>query len=845
MTSTTTIAYIPSSHLDLYWLGSYRTCLERGAELIRAWLDRCLANTEETFFLETVVFADYFLQCHPEYREPLRTLIAEGRVEIGAAWVDRWEHLILGESHIRNIQIGAAWSEAFLGHRNPVATHPDLPGFVAQTSQIYAQANVTYYVTSRKVFPEGAVWRHRAPDGSQLTMLSWPKHYMYYPIEHDDLPNPRAWVQTGIDIPASLQGFPLGTIPITANAGDLTVPDDFIDRYGALLPELVAANREKYPELAFTYTVPGTFLAAYDEVIDLPVVDGEIPSVWGVACDERVQFFQRNRQSKYQLLTAETLAVVLDHLRLPTLPPRETPWQGRFYESAFFAPKDPIPAGSEFAELWKMHIFTEDHNGGGYEAALSTFQKEQMQARVLDYTGQIIAHGLQKIGSGIAASQPGIVAFNPLGHPWSGPLRIAIPCTAWDSGLRPIDASGNALSHQLLGRRDTVAELVVQVADVPSAGYTRIPFTLATTEATASPIAIEENDARIAMHSVGLSLGVARNDGAIYTIHDRETGCDWGTRCIGTMRAICETGNDVTLRTDETVFIESTLRSVSLEASGPLFSAIRIERELLGNTIDQHISLWHDGHAELDIRIRWSGAHNWQLRLALPDGTIDDIAYGSPFHGSGWSDIRADCAPRNGDEILPEDYHRYREVQEWVHVRDGNAGLLQVTTHPGFCVIDRGLEAVLLRSSPSCGDTRFFWENAGEQVYRFAWYPTGSDWQEANTIARAQPVLRPPVTAWMDGNESSAASTLPQEASFLQLEPASVVLTSLSRNVESGDTDIRVLAASGRDEAVTIAGSLLIDTHLDAVNLRGETVAEAPMPYPLPAWRIQTFAIRR
>lgn len=838
----TTIAYIPSSHLDLFWLGSYRTCLDRGAQLIRAYLDRCLTSTEETFFIETVVFADYFLQRHPEYREPLLRLIAEGRVEIGTVWVDRWEHLILGESHIRNVQIGAAWSEAFLGRANPVATHPDLPGLVAQTSQIYTQANVRYYVTSRKVFPEGAVWHHRAPDGSELTFLSWPKHYMYYPVQQGDLPREQAWIASGIDIPASLQGFPLGTIPITANAGDLTVPDDFITRYGASLESLVAANRAKYPELTFTYTIPSTFLAPYDNRGALPLVEGEIPSVWGVACDETVQFFQRNRQCEYQLLTAETLAVVLDHLTLPTLPPTETPWQGHFYESAFFAPKDPIPAGEEFAALWKMHIFTEDHNGGGYEAALSTFQKQQMQGRVLDYTGQIIAHGLRTLGTGIASPQPGIIAFNPLGQPWNGHLRVAIPTAVWESGLRAVDANGHALPQQMVTTIDGTTEVAVS-ADLPSVGYAFIPMAAPTLEGSISPITAEMDDASVTLTSDQFSLTIDRATGGIISLHDRERHIDWGRAQLGAIRAVRETGNDVTLRTDETIAVESTLRSVTLENSGPLFSSIRIERELLGNTIDQHLSLWHDGHAELEVRVRWSGAHNWQLRLALPTSdTTDDIAYGSPFHGSGWTDITAECAPRNGDEVLPEDYHRYREVQEWIHVRSRDAGLLQVTTHPGFCFVDRGLEAVLLRSSPSCGDTRFFWENAGEQVYRFAWYPTGADWKEAHAISRAQHTLRPPVTAWVEASEGQ--ETLPPRMSFLRVEPPSAVLTSLSRNVESDDTDIRVLAATGRDEAVTLTGPLIADVRMDAVNLRGETIATGDMPFALPAWRIQTFTIR-
>jgi len=845
--TTTNIAYVPSSHLDLYWLGSYQTCLERGATLIRAYLDRCLANPDETFLLETVVFADYFLQRYPEYREPLLGLIREGRVDIGTVFVDRWEHLILGESHIRNIQVGAAWSEAFLGHPNPVATHPDLPGLVAQTSQIYAQANVRYYVTSRKVFEDGAVWRHRSPDGTELTFLNWPKHYIYYPIELDDLPVSFDWLRTGIDVEASGAMFPLGTIPVNGGAGDLTDPGDFRERYGASLQDLIAASRVAYPDLTFGYTVPSRVLAPYDGIERLPVVEGEIPSVWGVACDETVEFFRRNRQSEYQLLAAETLAVVLDHLDIPAIPPHEVPWQGRFYESAFFAAKDPIPAGQELAEIWKMHLFTEDHNGGGYEAALSTFQKRQMQGRVLDYTGQIIDHGLRELGVRLVTDAPGVIAFNPLGQPWTGGLRMTIPSAAWDAGMRAAagDPAGTLLPQQMIGADSDGIELLVQVDAIPSVGYCHIPFVaMADRGGDEAPVQVERTDHAVVMACGGVAVEVDGRSGAITRLHDGEHCADWGRPELGAIRAIRETGNDVTLRTDNaTAPVESTLRSVSAGATGPLFSSIRIEREVLGNTIEQDVSLWHDGHLELEVRIRWSGAHNWQLRLALPTSpTADGVAYGSPFHGSGWTETTPLAAPRNGDEILLEDYGRYREVQEWVHVRNGDAGLLQVTTHPGFCFGDRGLEAVLLRSAPSCGDTRFFWENAGEQVYRFAWYPTGGDWRSAGSIARAQQTLRPPVNRWV---EPGSGGRIPKVGSFLSPLPDRVVLSSLSRNVESGDTDIRVLAVEALNEPLVLEGPLVgAGATVEAVDLTGRAFGTGAVPDSMPAWRIQTFAVR-
>ena len=832
----TTFAYVPSSHLDLYWLGSYRTCLERGAHVIKDYLDRCLAHPEETFLLETVVFAEYFLEKHPDYRDLLLQLIREGRVEIGTVFVDRWEHLILGESHIRNIQIGARWSRDFLGDVNPLATHPDLPGLVAQTSQIYAQAGVEHYVTSRKLYENGAVWRHRAPDGTVLTYLNWPKHYIYYPLAAEDLPTPFEWIRSGLDVPATKQMFPLGTIPINAGAGDLTDSSDFRERYGAFLQDLIIANREKYPQYDFTFAIPSTVLEPYAGRDDIPELSGDIPSVWGVACDEEVVFFRRNRQSEYQLLAAETLAVVLEHLGLPAIPETEEPWQGRFYESAFYARKDPIATGQEFAELWKMHIFTEDHNGGGYEAALSTFQKRVMQDRVLAYTGQIISNGLAQLAGQLGTTGKGILAFNPLGQASDSTLTFDLPSADWDAGLRPVDTEGAVVPAQVVSSTGGTTTVAAVVEPVPSVGYRFLNLA----EATAPSGTPSRATGDLTLSANGTTVTVDAATGAITALSSDGQDTNWGHEQFGTLRAIRESRNDVTLRIeDDAERVESRFLRAELAGEGPLFSTIRIDREILGNQVEQFVSLWHDGHVELETRIRWSGAHNWQVRLALPTASsTDDIAFGSPFYGSIWSDVTAEAYPRNGDELLVPDYHRYREVQEWLHLRQGNAGLQLVTTHPGFCFDDRGLEAVLLRTSPSCGDMRFFWENAGEQIYRIALYPVAGDWQAAGTIARAQRHLRRPVTALVEASGSGARDVA---AGFLTVESDSALLSSLSRNVATGNVDLRVFEATGHDTTVTFGGELAAPALTPVDFIERETGEPVEGAIELPAWRIQTF----
>ena len=46
-------------------------------------------------------------------------------------------------------------------------------------------------------------------------------------------------------------------------------------------------------------------------------------------------------------------------------PESSASWQGVYYERAFFGRKDPIEPGREFNELWRMHLFCQDHNAGG------------------------------------------------------------------------------------------------------------------------------------------------------------------------------------------------------------------------------------------------------------------------------------------------------------------------------------------------------------------------------------------------------------------------------------------------------------------------------------------------
>ncbi len=849
---TTTIGYVPTSHLDLFWLGDYKTCLERGAFVIKQYLDRCLETEDETFLLETTVFADYFLRKHPEYREHLVRLVQEQRVEVGTAYVDRWENLILGESQIRNIQFGKRWCKEVLGIDNRLTTHPDLPGLAPQTAQLYAQAGVDFYVTSRKLFPSGAVWQHRAPDGSSLLMLNYPRHYIYTEIALEDAPpEPEDWWRKKVGLRQALEGFPLGTILIAGSAADLTDRETFRERYGDYLEGLIAENRRSHPDLNFVYTIPSKVLQPYLDYDKLPVYEGEVPSVWGVAADEEVAFFRRDRALESLLLTTETLAAVADSLKLAWLPASSPNWQGVFYESAFYAAKDPIQAGEELAELWRMHVFTQDHNGGGYEGSLSSFQKRVMQQRCFDYAEEIVQTTLSNLAQQLAGSGSVALAFNPDGRAWSGALKAAMPKERWEAGERLTGASGAALPAQYDQEAGDQVSFYTLVKDIPAVGYQTFPVVPAdlSVQAVENPCSVTTDGNTTVISNALVALSLDRISGAVTAIADRQRGCTWRGHNIGQLAAYVESGSDVTLRLDEsTPPALEVLERIEEPEVGPLFARIRIHKRLLDAAVVQTITVWnHSSRVDLQTQIRWWGAHNWQLRQALPSAAgIDDIAYGTPFYGSAWSSYVPGSAPRNPDEILVADYHHYREVQNWLHLRQSDGGLTIATLHPGFYYDDaHGLQAVLMRTSPSCGDHRLFWENAGEQTYTFTLLTGDADWQQADAQRLAMHIHRPPI---VQITSRAGNGSLPDSQSLLRLEGESVQLSALYPAGAQAGIVVRLVETAGKTDTVTLQGPMAAENKASATNLLEEdphslTKEADGWSLSLAPWRIQTVLL--
>jgi|GEM_PF-1431904 len=798
--------YMYQSHLDLFWLGNYHTCLEQGNRVMKQYIDRCREHPDESYLIETVVFLRHFLQTYPDYKPIVQEMWRNGQLDIGCAFVDVWQNLVLGETHIRNVVKGKRWIKQELGLEVTQAVHPDLPGLTPQTPQIYAKAGVKTYVTARKIFKDGQIWMYAAPDGeSKLMVLIQPIHYLFRPLAEDrEITYQLDWGV--IDAARTLAGFPLNKVPLSAGLCDLTSMEAFEQQIGQSAKTIIERYREQFPEYDFNFGSFRQVLEEYGELEgQLPVLEGEIPSVWGVACDESVSFFQAARRLEGKLIAAEMLEAFGKINRFASISDVREEWYGTYYEEAHFRDKCPIARGEELAALWEMHIFSQDHNGGGQEAALSEFQKRTMQQRATAYADAIVRHQLHNLAAALPQACD-ILVFNPLNTPRCEPVCRYVPTEWLEHALSFRDDDGANIPWQKIAETDPDAHsqdqvkiaLAVKAEDV---GYSVIRR-CREQQPVLAPAAVTGDDTHLHIQSESIALRISKQSGAIECLLDKRTGIDWGSGQVGKLYAVKETGNDVMIRTDETtVWNTGDALRVEVTEVGALFVKIVIVKELVKARVEQAITLWLQGldRLDMDTTIYWHGRHNLQIRQVLPSAVEKgEIAYGTPFYGSNWLHVVEGSQPKGHDELLPEDYPNYREIQMWIHQKKGSSGLAIATDHPGFHWGGHGLEAVLMRTAPSCGDRRFYWENAGKVDYRFRL--SFGDARQCGWSARlGQQWLCPIETHIPSG--SRGAPSCPSET-FIRLKEPNLLLSSVQPDQEG--IVIRFFEIEGKSVQATL-----------------------------------------
>jgi hypothetical protein len=438
-----------------------------------------------------------------------------------------------------------------------------------------------------------------------------------------------------------------------------------------------------------------------------------------------------------------------------------------------------------------------------------------------------------------------LLIFNPHGQEWSGVLPVRANAQSRQALLALVDDKGNPVPAQAETEESGEVTIHVALKAVPPVGYTTLRLDGAPATVAAAPaVHIIQDAAMLHITSGDLAVAIDRSTGNLVHITDLARGEEWGGAHVGQLYALQEAGNDVTLRMADLSPAEQSLTAIEVLQVGPLFAKVSVTKRLLKCDVEQTITVWgSDGRLDLQSRIFWWGARRKQVRMVLPSTPERAaITYGAPFYGVGWNEVAEGTAPRNSDEIAPADQLNYREVQGWLHLAGERGGLTIITDHPAWHYDAGTLAAVLLRTSPSCGDNRLYWENAGEQVFTFTLRLNERNWRTSHVPQQAAAHLRLPAARVIQ----PCGGDLPSSRSFLQVQGASVALSCLYADSTSGATIARVWETAGESQEITVGGSLS-GTQAAVVNLLGETVDSPPAGQPgewkvaLPAWSIRTI----
>ncbi len=827
------------THLDLFWMGTSDECLQKGDEIIQRALNLCKEYEEYCFYIETTIFAEHFLKNHPEQREYFLSLLKEERLEISGVYVDRIEHSHGGESIIRHATYGIKWQQDALGVTPTSVMHPDLPGLSPQIPQIYAKANIKWYLQARGGFQYGSVRRWEAPDGSNVIYCNLPLGYGKKSATQvkECMQNP--------------EGFPLDILLIRGGYGDLQMPDSDVI-------ELLTQLRADFPDVHFSIASPSRALESYKSA-ELPVISGELPFGWGSAPTIRVRLFDMSNRLENLLLNAEKFSTIAEiHCGKIDITPANR--QHKDINGA------EIPPGKELQEAWRFELFTQDHNYAGRHGAQSEFDKIQLKQQGLNIADDILNNSLSALASNITVRYTGtpIIVFNPLSWPRDDVVSVDVSELQnidfreqiGARRFRVIDESGQLVPYQFF--RGEQSHLRFHAEAVPALGYSTY-YLSNDTRRYIRPSAgvIYSSKHHHIIENDFFTVKIDIRNGTFTNIYDKEfrkelVG-DFDTMHFGELISYEDPGVDV--RYD---FTGTETRSLSdpyeviIEQSGPVCAVVSASGTFLDAKVKKEFVIYHQTkRIDVNIVLYWWGKTGEHIRLSFPFAARNYQAtwYGVPFYAMQWPqmmcgvDDDAILHSSAEDELNPDDRKHFREVMKWLDVQYATCGVTLATRCTTFHIDNHNIQPVLLRTQFSCGDHRLWSLNPGKHEWNFSLFSHPGDWKASKAYQKGWE-LNNPLIPILPNRQEDSVGTLSPSKSFLSISPENVIATALKKADNDDAIILRVVEMEGTDTAMKLDLPVPIQA-LYRVNLLEENIEELQLgaDIPIKAHSIETFKL--
>ncbi len=795
-----TVYFTLGTHLDLFWMGTPKGCLDYGAEIIDKVLDLCKEHNDYCFYVESTIFMDYYLRKRPERKELIKQLVDLGRIEIGASYVDRVEHSHEGESILRHHILGIYWLRDELGITPKSVCHPDLPGLSPQVPQILSKVGIEYYLRARGV---GTMFNWKAPDGSSVIYINiWPASPASYGKKKIE----------DIDKLLSVLGDSFEWVLVRGGYGDLEMPDDDIYR-------LMEESSEKYPEVEFKVVSPTVVLSSLRKVNpeELPVIKGEWPFGWGGATSSFPIIHRLDSKLENKLLTCEKLFAICRSFGINIESPTKSAiwWKKLGHWRDEVTPPE-IKPGEELIEAWKAELFPQDHNYSGFCGVQNDFIKKEFKLKALDYVETLVDSALSNIASFADTNknnQTPIVVFNP--SSWERNEIVSIDIKKQDE-VRVIDSEKKPVTFY----KEKEGSITFEAKNIPPLGYKTFYVKEGRDNnfVNSSWINTSLSNNIYSIDTDNFQVKINSKDNTVEKLYSKSIDKDISVQnSFAKLISVYDPGPDVRYNLTDKVTNEEPIKAYIKEIT-PLRAVICLQGEIFSSKVEKELVFYKNkDYIDLAVRLYWWGKREEHLRLLLPfnsDG-YKETWYGVPFYSMKWPEMMEGVDSQailnmgnvNPDELEPKDRYHFRQVIKWIEVSYGDVGAITALNQPMTVYIDSNkIEPVLLTTQYSCGDRDVWQENPGEHVWEFRIIPHRGGWKEAKAY-RVGWEFSTPVLSFVPriGGTREISAKLPQNYSFCQITPDNIILTAMKPAYRDPKAIIlRLVDYSGEDADVEI-----------------------------------------
>ncbi len=797
----TEVYVVPFSHLDLFWACTQEECLSRGDFIISKAIQLAKQYPQYRYLLETEVFVSHFVDTHQgtQELEDFKQLVKEGRIEIAPLWAAIYQNQTRGEALVRNVAYGERYARDVFGVSPKVAHLADIPGFTRQYPQILTKAAIPYMVMTRMGPRDLSLFNWRAPDGSAVLVWNTINGYGWGVGLglHLDLDNDRLQ-----EIARDLKNIEATTNgPIYMGWGtDLFAPN-------AKLVENIAVLNQHLAPTHFHLATAEEFFRSAASTPRIPDLFGEIPSSWANLTTSLVPLWLPAISATDTLLSAEKFAAINYALHYAPYPDKA------------------------FEALWKANLQSLDHNNDGQGGRIGDERKLGYAQEASLGAGQILRDSLRNIAERVQRPFPRstpVVVFNPLS--WTRDDIVETHLTLfgevetpdiddYKNGMRLLDEKGTSVPFQVEQYTDGSSrslELTFIARGVPSVGYKT--YYLVPAKATDKfPNACElkldtDDDARQTNDSIGSDVleneyyrvSVDRATGRV-DVFDKELQ-QAVSKGIDIVAAEERGGDDqnIILPTGRTLI--HVVDSLDLEENSPVRAVLRINGNVGGIPIVQRLTLYR-GMREIDVEntIIWKPGPSMNIEQVFPILQPDaEVRNGIPYGTVAAADIMAKAGPHGDDEVAPDVWKGWRQMQDWVFAGTKQWGFTVSADHNLVEVSGSAIRADMLRGtrfSPATTvrngrqvlDAR---PATGTYVFRYSFTSGKGDWLTEQSW-RAGMAFSSPLIPVSSVNPLSG-KLLPPQKSFLSFNADNVVLAAVKKADAGSAIVVRTFEIQGR-----------------------------------------------